>query len=217
MIGFTYPTNFNYPYISQSMTEFWRRWHISLSSWFRDYLYISLGGNRTSPLRTYLNLWTVFLLCGLWHGAALNFVVWGATHGCFLVIERAGFSRVLERMPAVLRRIYVLLAVMGTWVLFRADTLRGAMHYMEALVGLGSIAGIAPPLHRFLGVNVILAIAVGVVASSPLGNRLLSRVGEFMYVRDVNVGQLAGLAALFGLIALNLAGGAYNPFIYFRF
>ena len=114
LIGFTYPLNFNYPYISTSMTEFWRRWHISLSSWFRDYLYFPLGGNRISPKRTYLNLWIVFLLCGLWHGAAWNFIVWGAAHGCFLVIERTGFSRVLERMPSLFRHVYVVLAVMVT-------------------------------------------------------------------------------------------------------
>ncbi len=123
MIGFTFPINFNYPYISTSMTEFWRRWHISLSSWFRDYLYVPLGGNRISPGRTYLNLWIVFLLCGLWHGAAWNFVVWGAAHGGFLVLERAGFGRVLEAHAPVLRHVYVMLAVMVTWVLFRADTL----------------------------------------------------------------------------------------------
>ena len=92
IIGFTYPINFNYPYISTSMTEFWRRWHISLSSWFRDYLYFPLGGNRISQERTYLNLWIVFLLCGLWHGAAWSFVIWGAVHGFFLVLERGGFS-----------------------------------------------------------------------------------------------------------------------------
>jgi alginate O-acetyltransferase complex protein AlgI len=217
MIGFTYPINFNYPYISQSMTEFWRRWHISLSSWFRDYLYVPLGGNRISPWRTYVNLWIVFLLCGLWHGAAWNFVVWGAAHGGFLVLERAGFGRVLERVHPLVRHIYVALAVMATWVLFRADTLAAAMHYLGVLIGFGADSPAVPLLHRFLGVDVMLALAAGILASGPYGNSQLTRLGAFLRAGEVRVGELAGLAALFGLVTLSLAGGTYNPFIYFRF
>jgi alginate O-acetyltransferase complex protein AlgI len=217
MIGFTFPINFNYPYIAQSMTEFWRRWHISLSSWFRDYLYVPLGGNRISPWRTYLNLWIVFLLCGLWHGAAWNFVVWGAAHGCFLVLERAGFGRALERIHPLFRHIYVLLAVMATWVLFRADNIGVAMHYFHAMVGFGADSPAVPPLGRFLGVDVMLAMAAGIVASGPYADRLLTRFSSALCVGEVRLGQLAGLVALFGLVALSLAGGAYNPFIYFRF
>jgi alginate O-acetyltransferase complex protein AlgI len=217
MIGFTYPINFNYPYISQSMTEFWRRWHISLSSWFRDYLYIPLGGNRVAPWRTYVNLWIVFLLCGLWHGAAWNFVVWGAAHGGFLVLERAGFGRVLDRAHPLLRHTYVLLAVMATWVLFRADTLGAAGHYFAALVGLGKSAAVAPPLHRFLGIDVVLAIVAGAIASGPYGDQLLTKLGSALQVGQVEMGRLAGLTLLLGLVALSLASGAYNPFIYFRF
>jgi alginate O-acetyltransferase complex protein AlgI len=217
MIGFTYPTNFNYPYVSASMTEFWRRWHISLSSWFRDYLYFPLGGNRISQARTYLNLWIVFLLCGLWHGAAWNFVVWGAAHGCFLVLERAGFSRVLERMPSTLRHVYVMLAVMATWVLFRADSLCAATYYLETMAGFNTELTNPAPVHRFLGADVMLAIVAGIIASGPYGNDMLSRVGEVLRIRQLHLGQLAGLAALFGLVTLSLAAGAYNPFIYFRF
>ncbi len=217
MIGFTYPINFNYPYISASIAEFWRRWHISLSSWFRDYLYIPLGGNRVSPWRTYLNLWIVFLLCGLWHGAAWNFVVWGAAHGCFLVLERAGFARVLDRMHPVLRHAYVMLAVMATWVLFRADTLGAAMHYFGAMIGFGASSPEVPPLRRFLGIDVVLALMAGILASGPSGDRLLTSLGSVLRVGKVQVGQLAGIVVLFGLAVLCLAGGAYNPFIYFRF
>jgi alginate O-acetyltransferase complex protein AlgI len=217
MIGFTYPINFNYPYISTSMTEFWRRWHISLSSWFRDYLYIPLGGNRLSRARTYFNLWVVFLLCGLWHGAAWNFVVWGAAHGAFLVLERTGFGRLLDRMPLILRHAYVLLAVMATWVLFRADSLAAAVHYFAALLGQGAEIGVAPPLHRFLGADVMLALIAGLMAAGPWGDRLISSMGEYLRVGPVRVGQLVGLFALLSLITLSLAGGAYNPFIYFRF
>jgi alginate O-acetyltransferase complex protein AlgI len=217
LIGFTYPLNFNYPYISTSMTEFWRRWHISLSSWFRDYLYFPLGGNRISPKRTYLNLWIVFLLCGLWHGAAWNFIVWGAAHGCFLVIERAGFSRVLERIPSLFRHVYVMLAVMVTWVLFRADTLGAAVHYLGTMFALGDTPTIPAPVNRFLGVDVVLAIVAGLIASGPYGSAMLWRFDKALRVQQVRVGQLAALAVLFGLVTLSLASGAYNPFIYFRF
>lgn len=217
MIGFTFPINFNYPYISISITEFWRRWHISLSSWFRDYVYVPLGGNRISPWRTYLNLWIVFLLCGLWHGAAWNFVVWGAAHGALLVLERAGFGGVLERLHPVFRHAYVILAVMATWVLFRADSLGAAVHYLGALVGFGASSPAVPPLYRFLGVDVMLALAAGIVASGPYGDRLLTHIGSRLRAGEMQVGQLAGLVLLFGLVTLSLAGGAYNPFIYFRF
>jgi alginate O-acetyltransferase complex protein AlgI len=217
MVGFTFPLNFNYPYISQSMTEFWRRWHISLSSWFRDYLYVPLGGNRVSPLRTYINLWIVFLLCGLWHGAAWNFVVWGAAHGGFLVLERAGFGRVLQRVHPLVRHIYVALAVMATWVLFRADTLAAAMHYLAAMIGFGADSPAVPVLHRFLGVDVMLALAAGIIGSGPHGNALLTRLGGLLRAGELRAGELAGLTVLFGLVTLSLTGGTYNPFIYFRF
>jgi alginate O-acetyltransferase complex protein AlgI len=218
MIGFTYPLNFHYPYISASMTEFWRRWHISLSSWFRDYLYFPLGGNRISPWRTYVNLWIVFLLCGLWHGAAWNFIVWGAAHGCFLVVERAGFSAVLERMPSLFRHAYVMLAVMVTWVLFRADSLGGAAHYLATMFALGGTTSTIPaPVLRFLGADVVMAIVAGIVASGPYGSAMLWRIDEVLRVRQVRCGQLAGLVVLLGLVTLSLASGAYNPFIYFRF
>ena len=125
MFGFTFPENFNYPYIATSITDFWHRWHITLSSWFRDYLYIPLGGNRVPKWRVYANLLTVFFLCGLWHGATWTFVVWGLFHGFFLIIERAGLKNWLERHRAV-RHVYTLLAVMVGWVFFRSDTFAGA-------------------------------------------------------------------------------------------
>jgi alginate O-acetyltransferase complex protein AlgI len=217
MIGFTFPINFNYPYISTSITEFWRRWHISLSSWFRDYLYVPLGGNRVPPWRTYLNLWIVFLLCGLWHGAAWNFVVWGAAHGALLVLERAGFGGVLARVHPLVRHTYVMLAVMATWVLFRADSLGAAGHYFAAMIGFGASSAAVPPLQRFLGIDVVLAIMTGIVASGPYGDRALKYVGSILRAGEVQVGQLTGLVLLLGLVTLSLAGGAYNPFIYFRF
>ena len=217
MIGFTFPINFNYPYVANSMTDFWRRWHITLSTWFRDYLYIPLGGNRISPARTYFNLWVVFLLCGLWHGASWNFVVWGAAHGALLVFERAGFGAVLERSPALFRHVYVILMVMLTWVLFRADTLGGAVNYLAAMFGLGPEALAAPPVARFLKWDVVMAIAVGILAAGPGGWRWVTAVGDRLKVGAVRPADLTAIAVLFALVSLSLAGGAYNPFIYFRF
>ncbi len=126
MFGFRFLENFNYPYISQSLTEFWRRWHISLSNWFRDYLYIPLGGNRVAPWRVYLNLVIVFFLCGLWHGASWNFVVWGLFHGTFLVIERMGLARRMAEWHQPFRHVYAMLVVLVSWVFFRADSLPAA-------------------------------------------------------------------------------------------
>ncbi len=136
MFGFRILENFNYPYIASSIREFWRRWHISLSNWFRDYLYIPLGGNQRGRRRAYANLVIVFLLCGLWHGASWPFVLWGAWHGIFLVLERAGFDRVLAR-TGPFAHLYALLAVMGGWVLFRCETLPQALSFYAALAGCG--------------------------------------------------------------------------------
>ena len=131
MFGFHFPENFRWPYVADTVQEFWRRWHISLSSWFRDYLYVPLGGNRVSPARMYANLVTVFFLCGLWHGASWNFVIWGLFHGSFLVVERLGLAAAIRRLWRPLRHVYLLLVVMIGWVFFRADTLPSAVAFLE--------------------------------------------------------------------------------------
>ena len=217
MLGFTYPVNFNYPYVAQSMTDFWRRWHISLSAWFRDYLYVPLGGNRVSAKQTYINLWIVFLLCGLWHGAAWNFIFWGAAHGSLLVLERTSFVKLLERLPAIVRHAYVLLAVMLTWVLFRSDTMAAGLKYIGAMFGLGPKALAAPPMQLFLGVDVIIALGAGVLGAGPFGKRLLLWIGGFIRIGHLSLAQPVAIFIVLSLTALSLAGGAYNPFIYFRF
>ena len=135
VLGFTFPRNFQMPYTSLSITEFWRRWHMSLSSWLRDYLYIPLGGNRGTNLKTYRNLVTVFVLCGIWHGANWTFVLWGAWHGAFLVIERLALVRFSGGSRKPSRWLYALLAVMGGWVLFRSADLAIAGSYFASLVG----------------------------------------------------------------------------------
>ncbi len=217
MIGFTFPLNFNYPYSSQSMTEFWRRWHMSLSAWFRDYLYVPLGGNRISPLRTYLNLCIVFLLCGLWHGASWNFVLWGAAHGLLLVVERMGFGEVLARAPRLLRHVYVMVAVMMTWVLFRVETLFQANIYFRTLFGFGADPVSAMPLAHYFGQDVMLALAAGAAAAGPWGVRAITAVNQRLVVGGIEPARLLVLGLLLLASSFSLAAGSYNPFIYFRF
>jgi alginate O-acetyltransferase complex protein AlgI len=220
MIGFTYPQNFNYPYIAESVTEFWHRWHMSLSAWFRDYLYIPLGGNRGSSISTYRNLVIVFFLCGLWHGAAWTFVCWGLTHGGLLVLERLGFHRILQMLPRILRHVYLLLSVMLSWVLFRSESLDSAFTYLAATAGFGAGSVAAPPLHRFLHADVVIALIAGVLVATPLGAALARRIFDRIMATGALLSwaaEISSLAILMLLVSSSLAGGAYNPFIYFRF
>lgn len=227
MIGFSFPRNFDCPYVSQSITEFWRRWHITLSRWFRDYLYIPLGGNRTSPWRNYLNLFTVFFLCGLWHGASWTFVFWGIYHGIFLVIERAGFGAVLGCLPRLLRHLYALLVVMVGWVFFRSDDFGQALAVLQSMAGWADGDPVTTPLAYYLTHTVLAAILVGAAASLPLGDGL-RRWRAAIRPRRPGSGWLGTLGLpravqasaslmLLGLSAVSIASGTYNPFIYFRF
>ena len=221
MFGFRILENFNYPYIARSIREFWRRWHISLSNWFRDYLYIPLGGNQRGERRAYANLVIVFLLCGLWHGASWPFVLWGAWHGAFLVAERAGLDRVLRRIGGF-AHIYALLAVMGGWVLFRCETLSQAAKYYAALAGFADGDPMWHPLPEILDPFVLVTLCVAIAFSTPLArhigqwrDRVALRggsIGAFVLAADV-----AWLVAVLVVAAAFLAAGTYNPFIYFRF
>ena len=227
MIGIYFPLNFNYPYIAQSITEFWRRWHITLSTWFRDYLYIPLGGSRAGAYRTYFNLLVVFLLCGLWHGAKWTFVVWGLYHGFFLILERAGLGSALQRIGSEFRHLYVILVVTVGWVFFRADDLSQAAGHLKAMAGFGTGDGIAHHVWLHLQPDVALALIVGAVGSTPylanLGQRIVAYAGSLRSGRremlDAAGGGLmsAALYAILLLSVLSIAGGNYNPFIYFRF
>jgi alginate O-acetyltransferase complex protein AlgI len=200
--------------------EFWRRWHISLSNWFRDYLYVPLGGNRDGALRAYRNLAIVFLLCGLWHGASWPFVLWGAWHGAFLIAERAGLDRALDRIGP-LAHAYALLAAMGGWVLFRCETLGKAGTFYAALAGHGAASTPLPPA-ALVDPFVLTVLAAAIVGALPVArvardvrDALAARGGA---VRTLALGtDLAWLAAVFGLSTAFLAAGTYNPFIYFRF
>jgi alginate O-acetyltransferase complex protein AlgI len=229
MFGFDFKENFNYPYVSRSVTEFWRRWHMSLSSWFRDYLYIPLGGNRHGTARTYFNLVTVFFLCGLWHGASWAFVAWGLYHGGFLVLERMRFGRLIDASPAPVRHGYTLLAVTVGWVFFRAETFTHAASFLTAMAGLGSGAGAEYTPAVYLSADVVLALLAGIIASAPeLGWMRRFRLGAAIdgatrprLARALEVAfacaSVAAHAILLLASAMLLAGGTYNPFIYWTF
>ena len=231
MFGFQFLENFNYPYIARSMQEFWRRWHISLSNWFREYVYVPLGGNRGGALATYRNLVVVFLLCGFWHGASWTFLVWGMVHGAFLAAERAGLGPLLARLPLVLRHLYTLAVVAGAWVLFRSDSLVAAGRYFRALAGLSHWTS-SPMLFYYADRETVSALAIGAIVATPAFSWITrdwrARATQWQGAVDrraIDVADGAAVAAARGvLLALlmslsfvQLAGAAYNPFIYFRF
>jgi alginate O-acetyltransferase complex protein AlgI len=227
MFGFEFLENFNFPYISQSIRDFWHRWHISLSTWFRDYLYIPLGGNRCSTIRNYFNLVVVFFLCGLWHGATWPFVIWGLYHGMFLLMEKTAFGILLDKMPRLLRHIYALLVVMCGWVLFRSDTFSQAMTFFNAMLGLDHAATAAQPLARYVNRQVLWSIGIGIVFSAPLWPWIRDRYGKMAAAAPEPLQaptHIAGMlletllaATLLLISSALLASGTYNPFIYYRF
>lgn len=207
IFGFSFPENFNFPYSSLNIKEFWQRWHISLSQWFRDYLYIPLGGNRLSDLKTARNLCLVFFLCGLWHGASWNFIVWGLMHGLFLSIERFSLGRWLASSPRLLQRAYTLMVVFLLWVLFRSDNLYQALEYWRTLFSLRVEPNPEVALqitNRFRFVFILaLPLSFGV------GLKFWNRLPRYLQ-------RLACFVLLF-LSSIELAKASYNPFIYFRF
>jgi D-alanyl-lipoteichoic acid acyltransferase DltB (MBOAT superfamily) len=212
-LGFKFPRNFRDPYVAQSITEFWRRWHISLSSYLRDYLYIPLGGSRASTWQTYRNLAVVFLVCGLWHGASWTFVLWGAWHGAFLVAERAFLARALLSVSAPLRSAYALLTVMGGWVLFRASDLTVASAMFGGLVGKNGMSSAGFEFRAALEGPAAIALAAGCLLSVlPFWPRLRPRGRSSLAALDT-----AWTFALLGLSMVSVGGGTYSPFLYFRF
>ena len=222
MFGFVFPENFDYPYISSSIKEFWRRWHISLSTWFRDYLYIPIGGNRLSGMRTYVNLIVVFFLCGLWHGASWTFVIWGLYHGLFLILERHPALQRLAVPFRPLRHAYALLVVGGGWVFFRSETLAHALQYFGVLAGRHGPRTVTTAI-QFATPDMAAALFAGVIGSTPYVTRALRAAhtraagANSAWQYGLEAMHVAGLTALLLLCATELAAGTYNPFIYFRF
>lgn len=217
-LGFHFNENFNLPYVSQSIQEFWRRWHISLSSWFRDYVYIPLGGNRRGTVRTYVNLFIVFFLTGFWHGAAWQFIVWGLYHGLFLIIERLGLGRVLERLPRLVRHLYTMIVVIVGWVFFRADNLGQAILYLKAMFSFNfTDFGMYSVMVKLDSIFVICFI-LAVIFSFTRIKRLIPEVLAYSILTAwQRVGADILYLALWLISVLYLTGLSYNPFIYFKF
>lgn len=218
MFGFTYLENFNYPFTSCSIQEFWRKWHISLSTWFKEYLYIPLGGNRKGRPRTVLNKLTIFFCCGLWHGAAWTFVIWGLIHGFFLLLEE---YLPIRKLPKPLGWLYAMLVVMLAFVLFRADTIEQGLYFLgQMFVGWGPVTAQAQVLLAAQITPLFLfTLVLGAVGSFPWLPKLKDFVAAKPPAVQKRVDALASVAcmALLVLCLLTLAGGAYSPFIYFRF
>jgi D-alanyl-lipoteichoic acid acyltransferase DltB (MBOAT superfamily) len=219
-LGFAFPRNFCLPYTARSITDFWRRWHISLSQWLRDYLYLPLGGSRGSTVETWRNLILVFLLCGLWHGANWTFVIWGAHHGCFLILERAGLARWLERMPVAVARLYALAAIMTGWVWFRARDLDHAQNFFASLIGFHGWTELSLSTHAVLHPATLAAAAIGVVLATTKIDfiaRWFRRSAPPVAGPVLAVGDTLVIGLFFGLAVLSVAAGSYSPFLYFRF
>lgn len=215
MFGFDFLENFDHPYISKSIQEFWRRWHISLSSWFRDYLYIPLGGNRKGVSRTYVNLIIVFFITGLWHGASWNFIFWGLFHGFFLIWEKIGLIKFLNKVPNFVGHIYMALVVLVGWVFFRAETLSDAWQYLEGMFAFRTSGN--EIVYQYISMYFVLVFIIAVIFSTNIKVylkakwALLSKAQEFKYI------LYPMYLLLFFLSLLELAESNYNPFIYFRF
>lgn len=214
MFGFDFHENFRYPYTARSISDFWRRWHISLSSWFRDYVYIPLGGNRGSAIKTYRNLLIVFCLCGFWHGANWTFLAWGLFHGIWLVLERIGISQWLYRLPTLLQHFYTLILVMLGWVLFRVESLPQAGLIFQSLLGMGSQAIWLLDLWQ---PQLVLILPIGIFACGPTRILLQSLVDRFSWLTPTHFYQPIATAILWVVISLQMAASSYSPFIYFRF
>jgi len=215
LMGFHYLENFNHPYAAVSVGDFWRRWHISLSTFFRDYVYIPMGGNRVGRGRWVVNMLTVWLLTGLWHGASLNFVVWGLYYGVILIAERLWFAELAQKHRAI-SRFLTLLAVTVGWVVFRADTLTGALSMYRSMVGFDGFApaGLATLLQRSsFGMVFIAAAVAGIALSFPW------KLKSFQNGSATAIRYAADALCVAGVLMciISLAAGAYNPFIYFRF
>ena len=220
MFGFEFLENFNYPYISQSVSEFWRRWHISLGSWFRDYVYIPLGGNRVCPIKQYRNLFIVWSLTGIWHGANWTFMAWGLYYGVLIGIEKAFLDKLLKKLPQVFRHIYLLLIVMIGWVFFRAENMVQASEFIQILFGIGSNPVYNNSFVRYIsdsGYIVFLSIIFATPVIPKLKSILRSRNKKLVGSNLIYGLYSTCLMSLMFVVVVILINSTYNPFLYFRF
>ncbi len=219
MFGFEFKQNFNLPYSSKSIREFWQKWHISLSSWFRDYVYIPLGGNKQGAIRTGINLMLVFVLCGFWHGANFTFLVWGLFHGFFLVFERVVHFKILNNIPRVIKQFYVWVTVMIGWVFFRCNSIEEALYMIRKMLYLAPNSLTMPDVASFITPYFVVIAIIGFMVSTGFFKNsvlycLKKRILTIHLYRKI---EALGLLFLFLWSVLEVVNSSYNPFIYFRF
>ena len=217
MFGFHFLENFNYPYISKSITEFWRRWHMSLSSWFRDYVYIPLGGNRKGTIILVRNIFIVWALTGIWHGANWTFVIWGLMFGIMLIIEKLFLTKHLEKMPSILKRIYVLFTVMISFIIFDANSIGEAWNNIIGLFGANGESLInASTVYYLKSYLVVLVIAI--IGSTPLLKNIIEKLKTKTNANKIiNLLEPIAMASILIIVTAYLVDNSYNPFLYFRF
>ena len=211
MLGFEFMRNFNYPYIAKSVTEFWRRWHISLGTWFREYLYIPLGGNRVSKPRLFFNLLVVWAATGIWHGASWNFLIWGLYFAVLLILEKAFLGKLLQKLPAALQHLYTLFLVLVSWAIFAVEDFGHMGAYLKAMFGLGG--GLTNDNVSYYFFSFLPMLIIAAVASTPLAAKLWKRLPEKPRLALLPILLLAGLV----FSTAYLVDATYNPFLYFRF
>ena len=216
ILGFNFLENFNYPFISKSATEFWRRWHMSLGTWFRDYVYIPLGGNRGSKLKHLVNIFIVWLLTGFWHGASWNFILWGLFFGVLLIIEKFFILKYLNKSK-IISRVYILLAVIVSFIVFNIETLPEAFQYIGGLFGVGGISFSSPETIYHLR-NYAILLIFAIVGSTPVVKNIATKLSESKrFGKIANVIEPIMLVVLLAVITAFLVDSSSNPFLYFRF
>ena len=217
IFGFHFLENFNYPYISKSITEFWRRWHISLGTWFKDYVYIPLGGSREGKIKLVRNLLIVWFLTGFWHGASWNFIIWGLMFGIILIIEKLWLGKYIEKMPNIIRRIYVLFIVMISFIIFNANTMKIALNNIAGLFGANSISFINDYTIYYLK-SYFITIVIGIIGATPLIKNIIEKLKEkTIFNKIINVLEPIVMVGMLFIVTSYLIDNSYNPFLYFRF
>ena len=213
MFGFEFLENFNYPYVATSVTDFWRRWHMSLSTWFRDYVYIPLGGNRVSKLKWIRNIFVVWMLTGIWHGAEWNFVIWGLYFGVILLLEKLFLGKLLEKLPQIISRIYVLITVMISFIIFSGENTPQIFENLSGLIGYKNVQLISfESIYYFK--SYLIVLMMGMIGSTPLMKKL---IGNEKNTKIINVVEPIFLVAILLLSTSYIVDGSFNPFLYFRF
>ena len=217
MIGFKFPENFDYPYIADSVTNFWRRWHMTLSGWFKDYVYIPLGGNRVSTLKHIRNIFIVWMLTGLWHGASWNFIIWGLYFGVILIIEKYFLNKVLDKLPKVIRVIYTTFIVMISFIIFSSDDLNSALTIIKGLFSFKSLSLYNDfILYYIRSYSVILII--GIIFSTPLIKNIIEKLRSKKILNNIiNILEIIVILLILLVVTSMLIDSSYNPFLYFRF